>query len=208
MNTTDDIDLYRTFWVSSAPGSVTGPFTLEQIGGMWRAGQIYATAQICEEGASDWQPVTTLRRDFPEIMSTGMRSAPATIVSDRPALPVTHPGTYRVLAILLGHIGVHNFFAGEVAAGIWKIGLMGLGLMLIWSGVSVFLVFGAIFWLGLGAWIVYDLIRGPLDPNDAGQRYEAPAKDPAERVKARQPVMYVALTVLVFFLIWRLMLSL
>lgn len=128
MNITDDIDLYRAFWVSSSPGSVTGPFTLEQIGGMWRAGQLYATAQICEEGASDWHPVTTLRRDFPEIMSTGRTvSMPVTVSNKATGEKDFHVGTYRVLGLLFGTMGVHNFFAGEICPGLVKLLLFAVG---------------------------------------------------------------------------------
>ena len=155
MNTTDDIDLYRTFWVSSAPGSVTGPFTLEQIGGMWRAGQLYATAQICEDGSSDWQPVTTLRRDFPEIMATGRKvSAPVTVSGRTKGKNDFHVGTYRVLGLIFGTMGIHNFFAGEIGAGVLKLVLFSVGAFLLTfgdvaalAGMALLLVSGVIAWV-------------------------------------------------------------
>jgi hypothetical protein len=162
MHITDDVDLYRTFWVSSQ-GEINGPFTLEQIGEMWRSGRIYATAQACEVGSEIWFPVTNLRRDFPELMATGRTSAPPPqrVTIKEPVNPV-NVGVYRVLAILLGHIGVHDFYAGYVAAGIWKIGLLLLSFFLLSSGTSIFILFGSIFLFGLVAWILYDLIKGPL----------------------------------------------
>jgi hypothetical protein len=38
-------------------GEQRGPYSLEQVGEMWRAGLITAEAQICQAGDEDWQPV-------------------------------------------------------------------------------------------------------------------------------------------------------
>lgn len=203
MKMTDEIDLSRMFWISSQ-GETTGPFTLEQISEMWRCGRIYATAQACEVDTVIWFPITNLKRDFSELMSTGRTVVLSTSAPQKSDLESVHVGIYRVLAVLLGHIGVHNFYSGDVTAGIWKIGLMALGMLLVFSGSSVFVLFGAIFLLILVVWIVVEVVNGPTRPDDKVDRAARWVKTEAEKREARQPLMYLAffaLLIIAFFLL-------
>lgn len=148
MNTPDSVDLLRTFWLADPGGQARGPFTLEQIAGMFRSGAIYATAVICEVGTESWRPVTELRREFSALF-TGVRAASVASVPVQKSAGY-NVGTYRVLALLLGGIGAHNFYASEVGPGILKLVLLAagglfsmigeLGLVISWLIAAVVLV--------------------------------------------------------------------
>lgn len=101
-----------TFWISQQAGAVDGPYELDQLGHLYRSGSIVATAQVCEVGKEEWRPISELRRCFPAAFS-GASPAPS---SGRDY----NVGVYRLLALFFGFIGVHNFYAGEVASGFWK----------------------------------------------------------------------------------------
>lgn len=161
MNAPDPVDLMRQFWLAGAGEAPRGPYTLEQIGVMFRSGAVYATAQVCEDGDSAWRPVTDLRREFPAVFAGGAaapRPAP-------PVAPAYNAGVFRVLALLLGFIGGHNFYAGDVGAGLVKLlclvvsalapVLAGeLGLVLSWG---IFIVVLLV--------LVLELIRGESIPS-------------------------------------------
>lgn len=187
MRTTDDIDLFRSFWLASE-GEVTGPYTLEQISEMWRSGRIYATAQACEVDFDTWFPITDLRRDFPDIMSTGRSVVASTKIAIPPQdFHQVHQGVYRVLALFFGQVGVHHFYAGEIEFGLWKAGLFIVGLVIALSGLGIGFL-GWIILIALGLWVLVDVIDGYTPPADRAARYQS--KTSAERVAARQPFMY------------------
>lgn len=122
MSTPDSVDLLRTFWLADPGGETRGPFTLDQVAGMFRSGAIYATAVVCEVGTESWRPVTDLRREFSGLF-TGVQAAPAPSI-EAPKSSAYNVGIYRVLALLLGGIGAHNFYASEVGPGIIKLVLL------------------------------------------------------------------------------------
>jgi TM2 domain-containing membrane protein YozV len=119
MTALDPVDSMRQFWIAFAGEEPSGPYTLDQVGAMFRSGQIYATAQVCEEGESAWRPVTNLRREFPSAFS-----APAAPRIAAPVAQAYHPGVFRILALFFGIIGAHNFYVGDVAAGLLKLLLL------------------------------------------------------------------------------------
>jgi TM2 domain-containing membrane protein YozV len=164
MNQLDSIDLMREFWISQNGEVPGGPFTLEQIGSMWRSGAVYATAQVCESGSETWLPVTSLRRDFPAAFGAAAAVRNSSPVS-APVAASYHPGIFRILLLVLGGLGGHNFYAGDVGAGLQKLFLLvvavvapilagDLGLLLSWGiAVIVFIV------------LVIELIRGESIPS-------------------------------------------
>lgn len=154
MNTTDQVDLMRTFWLSQSGGGSTGPYTLEQIGSMFRSGAIYATATVCEEGGNSWFPVTHLRSQYPDVFA-GFRVTAQQSKTIVPKGPV-NVGVYRVLGLLLGCIGAHNFYAGELAAGIWKLLLLVAAILA--SAISLFA--SAAILLAVALWAFTEIIQG------------------------------------------------
>lgn len=155
-------DMNETLYWLETGGEASGPFTAGQIREMFRTGAIPATAQVCPRGGRAWQPVLTLM----EVM--GARD--------------THAGTYRVLALLFGTMGVHNLYAGEMGRFLVKLvlGFGALFLFLLGAGLEVF---GWMLFAALLGWTLVEIISGPAPRESLPS---PPAAPPAERTPEEQ----------------------
>ena len=99
------------YWLSIGDGKTYGPYTLADLRRFQIEGRIGFNAQVCPEGGSEWAPVGQFL-DF---------GAPPT--SPPPPPPPTMAGMHvdsrakskiaaGILGILLGCLGIHNFYLG------------------------------------------------------------------------------------------------
>lgn len=191
-----DTTTSQTYWISRDGGDVTGPFTMSQLRSMWMSGQIFATAQVCEDGGSRWRPVTAMGLDAPVSFTTTQRpinSGDGTRV---------HSGAYRVICFFFGLIGVHNFFAGEVEAGICKaIGAAVAVAVVLFGGSMGFLGWIVIFFVWIFA--LADLINGPSSQKEQEEKRKPKSPTPEEEAAhhRRMVILAIALSV-ILVVIW------
>ncbi len=125
-------------------GEQRGPYTLAQMQAMWRAGEIHGKMQYAPEGMrpidlTKWPLLfeleSTLEPQSPR--SSPAPQAPRTIK----AAPSTSPKVrviYQILAVVLGALGIHNFYAGYHEKGAIQLcatvllGWMVLPLLIVW----------------------------------------------------------------------------
>lgn len=92
-----------------------GPYTLNQLKSMWSSGAITGNLQYCEEGYTEWLPLSDLQ---PVLEPEPQRLSAQT----RMLLAEKHPsksrGIYIILGLFLGIFGVHDFYAGRYRRGV------------------------------------------------------------------------------------------
>lgn len=119
-----------------------GPFTLEQLQGMWRAGAVTMETNYWVEGFDEWMPLETIL----ELLQPSPQQHRSH--TSYPASTLRKPksrGVYIILGLLFGCLGIHNFYAGYVGRGAaqliitvllsWTI--IGLLLTVVWALVEV-----------------------------------------------------------------------
>jgi len=95
-----------------------GPYTIGQLRSLWNSGAITSQTLYCQEGFSEWLPLSRIIRDLepPPAMPVPPTSSPA-----QPSIVMVKPtksrGVYIILGILLGSLGIHNFYAGHYGRG-------------------------------------------------------------------------------------------
>jgi len=95
-----------------------GPYTLNQLKGMWSSGAVTGNLQYCEEGYTEWLPLSDLQHLLePE----QPRYSPQTqqFIQQQSQLVRTSKsrGVFIVLGLFLGCLGIHNFYAGYHGKG-------------------------------------------------------------------------------------------
>src|SRR5947209_2809675 len=110
-----------------------GPYTIRQLRSMWAAGQLTAETLYCEEGYDNWLHLRVLADELePE---TPRLSPQTEMLLRREAMGLRSNrsrGVYIILGLLLGVLGIHNFYAGHNRAGAWQLIItVSLGWMLI-----------------------------------------------------------------------------
>jgi TM2 domain-containing membrane protein YozV len=120
---------------------------------MWKSGAITATAQVQPDGLEEWTPALDLMGRV-EKMEEQKEDPPK---ADR--------AIYFLLAFFLGTIGIHNFYAGQTGAGVFRlISAMLLGMISLAGGevaTGAFLLLGL---LALSAFI--EGCCGPGNPEE------------------------------------------
>ncbi len=174
------------YWLSTG-GEASGPFTADQIREMHRSGAIPATAMVCPRGGTVWQPSMTL--------------------IDMAKQHDAHVGTYRVLGILLGLIGVHNLYAGEMGRFLGKLGMGGCMAFLFFVGHGME-AFGGMLFALLAVWTLMEVISGP-SPRDSRPSPRNPLPAPPvertpeeERKHRRDNIIIVAVLLAVIAASW------
>jgi hypothetical protein len=88
-----------------------GPYTLNQLRSMWTSGTLTGNMQYCEEGYTEWLPLSDLQSTLePEHLSP--QSQRLIQQSARLVRPTKSRGIYIILGLFLGCLGIHNFYAG------------------------------------------------------------------------------------------------
>jgi len=94
-----------------------GPYTIGQLRSMWNTGMITVNTPYCQQGDAAWKSLAEIQ---PQL-------EPGAVVSSFPG-PVQPPsfarvqvsksrGIYIILALFLGCLGIHNFYAGHYGKG-------------------------------------------------------------------------------------------
>jgi TM2 domain-containing membrane protein YozV len=106
------------YWLSVGDGKTYGPYTVEELLQHRNDGRVGVTAQLCPEGGSNWMPATAVL-EFRASAST----PPVVPPPAPPFAPNIDPLAKSkvaagILGILLGALGVHNFYLGYTGKGI------------------------------------------------------------------------------------------
>lgn len=137
-----------TLWKN---GAEEGPFTSQQLRHMWQAGTIHGGTLYWSESRNTWASCSELA-PFLEKDDT---------VSDKSRV------SYVILSLLLGCLGIHNFYARRYAQGYMQ--LMAATLLFFFD-----LAQPSIFWVFLGGgiafWALLDAIVIRTDGN--GRRFQ------------------------------------
>lgn len=93
-----------------------GPFTLQQLQGMWQSGAITMDTKYWIEGLDDWMPLSSIL----ELIQPPLRAHQAQPYFAAPGQlvrPAKNRGIYIILGLFLGCLGIHNFYAGYHGRG-------------------------------------------------------------------------------------------
>lgn len=101
----DDCECY----VTNETGK-QGPYFLEQIKGMWKSGSITANAGLLWEGQTESVPMREIMRH--------PRFAKSALADPVAAERKKSRGTFIILGVFLGVLGVHNFYLSTVGSNI------------------------------------------------------------------------------------------
>jgi TM2 domain-containing membrane protein YozV len=93
-----------------------GPFTLEQLQGMWKSGAVTMDTQYWVEGLDEWMPLSSILDLIqpPQRMQQQPAYFPA---SGQLVRPAKSRGIFIILGLFLGCLGIHNFYAGYYGRG-------------------------------------------------------------------------------------------
>ena len=141
-----------------------GPYTLEQVKALYNAGSIDGTSLYVTPDSKDWIPVSMLVPlfDVPlmPVATTPIpsQSQPSIIINNNNnghnaggnASGLPRNGTsrlvYQLLAVFLGVLGVHNFYAGSNGRGIIQLlltvlsgGVLGV-ISWVWAVIEIFVI--------------------------------------------------------------------
>ncbi|HRQ87227.1 MAG TPA: GYF domain-containing protein [Bacteroidia bacterium] len=132
----------KTYWLAKPGADAQGPFTFEQIAARWKSGDATADMLVMPVDGSEW---------------TALSRAMGAIADGRAAR--TSAIVYRVMALLLGWLGAHDFYAGKALYGYAKMFLLAVGVLA--SRLPDLMPVSGIALLLLVGWVLVDLIRGP-----------------------------------------------
>jgi TM2 domain-containing membrane protein YozV len=110
------------YWLSIGDGKPYGPYTMEELLRFRQEGRVQAGAQLCVEGTQEWIPAERLLEpDAPSVTPPVTPPPPPPPgytnagVGTRAAKSKVAAG---VLGILLGALGIHNFYLGYIGKGV------------------------------------------------------------------------------------------
>ena len=108
-----------------------GPFTLEQLQGMWRSGSVTMDSKYWIEGLDEWMPLSSIL----ELFQPQQRAYQAQAYFAPVAQPTWNPGVALVLSFFIPGLG--QMYRGEIGRGF-------LWLIVVPLGYFVFLIPGFI----------------------------------------------------------------
>ena len=117
----------RIYYVTQPGGTPHGPYDLKTLQIMLDKGLLNSQTLYFQAGLSSWHPITKL---IPLTNSQGM------VYGMPPITPANSRLAYIVIAIFLGTLGIHNFYAGYTSKGVIQ-----LLMTIISCGVLTFIVF-------------------------------------------------------------------
>lgn len=119
----------------------TGPYNLERLRLLYRTGQITRQTLFWQEGLAEWLTLSALEDLlFPAVKNSfAMKSAP------KPRSDCSR-GTYIILALFLGCLGIHNFYAGRHKNGAAQLCIT---ILLCWTVVAP---------IGVALWAILDMV--------------------------------------------------
>lgn len=132
------------YYVTTDGAEVKGPYTMGQLRAMWLNGVLTTNARFAPEGGASWSPMSALEQRAP-----AEKTETAHGTKSR--------GLFIVLALFLGWLGIHNFYAGRYGAGGALFAISVVGLLMISTGIGSSIL--------VGAWVcgIVDAIRRKTD---------------------------------------------
>ncbi len=149
--------------MAMAAGKFSGPYTYEQLAWMEQSGALRETSQVSVVGTSgEWSTWAAVRdkfapREIPQARTVA--GAVAMPVASSASEPSLSRSIYILLGLFLGTIGVHNFYAGHVVAGVAQVLLTVVGLVLFLSGAAI----GAAICAIVGLWVLVEIVAQTKD---------------------------------------------
>jgi len=121
------------FWIERE-GSIRGPYTFSNLAVMWSRGEIKLTDRICQQGSEKWTDVARVTNSLDKAANSNPE-----IQSERSR------GIYIILGLFFGLVGIHNFYAGRLHAGVLECLVfalaIGISFLIPWmTMVSMFLI--------------------------------------------------------------------
>lgn len=132
------------YYVTTDGAEVAGPYSLGQLRAMWGTGAVTSNAICAVEGTDDWLPV---ERIIQPAAPTEAMSHPQSIRQSAKSRAL-----YVLLALFLGGLGVHNFYAGHTKKAVFQL------LTFVILGIP-FVIPILLVW----AWSIYDAITVRTD---------------------------------------------
>jgi len=139
-----------TSYYVSKDGETNGPLTISQLRSMWSQGRLTLTHQVSVNDVDSWSPITSI---LPELESGEQSNAGCEVPPSSGQSQGTRRGVYIFLAIFLGMLGVHNFYAGRLGEGAACLIVSMIGWLLIQAHESIAFV-GVIMLIGVGLSII------------------------------------------------------
>jgi TM2 domain-containing membrane protein YozV len=122
----------------SLNGETKGPYTIGQLRAMWNAGTITGETFYCVEGSNQWFHLKALATQ----LESWSAAPPQPRVSAQPRTifvkSAKSRGTYIILGLFLGCLGIHNFYAGYHGKGAAQLiitlvfGWLVIGIIITW----------------------------------------------------------------------------
>jgi hypothetical protein len=120
----------KRYWLSVGDGQTYGPYTVEELRAMSAQGRLNGSSMVCEEGAQQWAAASA-------VLFAGEGAPPPPPPNAPPVQPppfaqaaypsgsmaAQNPNAKSKIAaglfgILLGWLGVHNFYLGYIGKGV------------------------------------------------------------------------------------------
>jgi TM2 domain-containing membrane protein YozV len=120
----------KRYWLSVGDGQTYGPYTVEELRAMSAQGRLNGSSMVCEEGAQQWTAASA-------VLFAGEGAPPppppnAPPVQPSPFAQAAYPSgsmaaqnpnakskiAAGLFGILLGWLGVHNFYLGYIGKGV------------------------------------------------------------------------------------------
>ncbi|HXU38172.1 MAG TPA: GYF domain-containing protein [Blastocatellia bacterium] len=137
-------------------GQKSGPYTVNQMRVMWQSGTINAGTHYWQDGMTGWQALANIRHflDTPAAAQPTNQIVVNQVNQAQPILfhSAKSRGTFIVLGLFLGCLGVHNFYAGYSGKGVAQLLIT----------VCVGWVFGLGFFI-TGIWALIEIIAVNTD---------------------------------------------
>lgn len=128
-----------------------GPFTLDQLRAMWRTAALHLGTRYWKEGMPEWSILADIVGELePPTSSPPVFPAQET----PPPLPDFSPKSriaFIVLAVTIGPLGVHNFYAGYTKRGLVQLAIT---VLLGWTVLPL---------VAMGAWNFFEAVTVKTD---------------------------------------------
>lgn len=107
-------------------GEDRGPFTLNQLRAMWNSGKLTGDILFAQPGMKEWRKLSTIIH----LLEPAPTPSPPLGDRDQHYSQQSRPiivrtaksrGTYIILGLLFGWLGIHNFYAGRNGVGAFQL---------------------------------------------------------------------------------------
>ena len=134
----------KRYWLSVGDGQTYGPYTVEELRALSSQGRLNGGSMLCEEGAQEWVPASGVLFGSggmppPPPPNASPNASPSASTGVPPVQPPFSQAPYAtgpmaaqnpnakskvaacLFGILLGWLGVHNFYLGHTGKGVGQL---------------------------------------------------------------------------------------